>query len=627
MINNLINTITNSHSELTMDEKVNLIDNYEDDKNILLKKISNIFLSEDDPTIDSINMSDNVIKDLNIFYDSNQSSENSVLSTINMTDTLYGEYTLRYWLSSPTVNHSILWNRQENIKKLIKNKIQYDNIRSRINNIKSSESKIIWFWEDVTEDTQSLYDMVYFKMPFVDKFLNNNELILNISNIYKIFIAPFLTIATPIITVLVPYILLLVFKQNIGISKFLKLVYNMTSILPSFASALPGNFGKGAKYATIFVAAMYVFLYIQSGYFSVKGAYDTNKIINILHKKINNISYLVKNVSEIHQLTKDINCSMKVKEDLNYMEGIFSSNLFNNDPKLLTNKGKILSVYNIFLENKNRLINILKYLGEIDVYISLCNLYKKFSKTNNKYCFVKYKYYKSKHVIRPYIRTKGLWHPNLIRNPISNDMTLGNKNKNLLITGPNKAGKSIFIKSLAISVLFAQTIGMVSASKYIITPFSVINSYLHIPDSTGYESLFEAEMYRAKNHIDMLKEIDQHKYAFIIMDEIFTSTNHIEGNSAAYAVTKKLTGFINSMSIITTHFTELHKLEEKTEGKIKNYKFTIERDDEGGIKYPHKLERGYSKQYIALELLKNNNFDMDIINDALEICNVLKDGM
>ncbi len=196
-----------------------------------------------------------------------------------------------------------------------------------------------------------------------------------------------------------------------------------------------------------------------------------------------------------------------------------------------------------------------------------------------------------------------------------------------MITGPNKAGKSIFIKSLATSVLLSQTIGIVPTSKFITSTFDILNSYLHIPDSIGYESLFEAEMHRAKNHIDMLKDIDNKNNknnAFIIMDEIFTSTNYVEGYSAAYAICKKLCQFENSISIITTHYTGLNTLEEETQGKIVNYKFSIKRDKDNNIEYPHILEKGYSDQYIALELLKNDGFDEEIIISALKKCEDIK---
>ncbi len=271
------------------------------------------------------------------------------------------------------------------------------------------------------------------------------------------------------------------------------------------------------------------------------------------------------------------------------------------------------------MNNKERLVNILKYIGEIDVYLSLSKLYNSYRNSENRYCFVKY--IKSD---RPYVKVKDIWHPNLNRDPTTNSVTLGRKNKNLLITGPNKSGKSIFIKSLATSILFSQTIGIVPAFKFTFTPFKTINSYLHIPDITGKASLFEAEMYRAKEHIARLNNMNKDEFSFIIMDEIFTSTNYVEGYSAAYSICKKLSNYNNSISIITTHFTGLNKIEEETDGNIVNYKFVIDRDENNDIIYEHKLRRGYSEQYIALELLKNNDFDKDVIDDAIKMCNILK---
>ena len=140
-----------------------------------------------------------------------------------------------------------------------------------------------------------------------------------------------------------------------------------------------------------------------------------------------------------------------------------------------------------------------------------------------------------------------------------------------------------------------------------LTPFSLINTYLNIPDCKGKESLFEAEMYRARNHITDINTLSDGKFSFIVMDEIFSSTNPEEGISGGYAIAEKLASFDNSISIITTHFTYLTNLEKG--GKYKNYKIPIERDSSNNICYKYKLVPGVSKQFIALELLKNKGFD------------------
>ena len=622
MIENYLNNIINNteQEELSIDEKINLITNYTNNENILLKNISDIFNLQNTYNISQkINFNNNVLKDLNIFDD-----ENPVFNNINNTTTLYGTHILKYWLSNPTKDLKLLKNRQNNIKQIINDKLLYIDLYKNFNNIKNTENKILWFWNDLTDEIKSLYNMVYFDVPFINDILNNNSLILNIINIYKIFLTPTFSIFIPIISFILPYILLVIFNKKISFGNFIKFLFKTLSSTPSLFNILPPQYSSKAKYFSIFLGGIYTLLYIQSGYYSVRNAMDTNKIIEILYNKIQIVFNVIKNTVNIKSLldNTDIKINDDIDEDIEYFKKLFDTNIFDNNYKLFNNKGNILSIYYNFINNKEKLISILKYLGEIDIYLSLSNLYNKFTNNkliDNKYCFAKYT---TKN--KPYLKVKDIWHPNLQENPITNSITLGKKNKNLLITGPNKSGKSIFIKSLATSIILSQTIGIVPSSKFVITPFQILNSYLHIPDITGKASLFEAEMNRAKEHIKNLNNIKHNDFAFIIMDEIFTSTNYVEGYSAAYSICKKLSNYKNSISIITTHFTGLHKIENKTNKNITNYKFLINRDKDNNIIYEHKLKKGYSKQYIALELLKNNNFDNDIISDAINICNKLK---
>lgn len=139
------------------------------------------------------------------------------------------------------------------------------------------------------------------------------------------------------------------------------------------------------------------------------------------------------------------------------------------------------------------------------------------------------------------------------------------------------------------------------------TPFYNIETYLHIPDSKGSSSLFEAEMFRSKEYIDKIKSLDNDKFSFIVLDEIFSSTNYVEGFSGAYSILKKISSFNNTLSITTTHYTDLEILEKDTKGKILNYKFEVNHDEDGQIVFNYILKRGMSRQYIALELLKKTD--------------------
>ena len=131
----------------------------------------------------------------------------------------------------------------------------------------------------------------------------------------------------------------------------------------------------------------------------------------------------------------------------------------------------------------------------------------------------------------------------LVEKPVSNTVKIGGdtRPKNLLITGANASGKSTCIKAIIECVLLAQTITIAPAKECILTPFTVIDTYLNIPDCQGKQSLFQAEMSRCYQQINQLKGLDGNKeLALTIMDEIFVSTNFYEGLSGAYAIARKM---------------------------------------------------------------------------------------
>jgi nicotinamide riboside kinase len=185
---------------------------------------------------------------------------------------------------------------------------------------------------------------------------------------------------------------------------------------------------------------------------------------------------------------------------------------------------------------------------------------------------------------------------------------------NMLITGPNSSGKSTYIKSIIECILLGQTIGVVPAAEFQLTPFKNITTYLNIPDCQGKESLFQAEMNRCHQQLEMLENAEKQKeFSFNIMDEIFVSTNYQEGMSGAYAVINQLCKFNKCINIITTHFDVLANMQEL---KVDKQYFDIEIDEKDNITKDYKIKTGVSKKHMALKLLKKKGFNADIIKDA-----------
>jgi DNA mismatch repair ATPase MutS len=159
-----------------------------------------------------------------------------------------------------------------------------------------------------------------------------------------------------------------------------------------------------------------------------------------------------------------------------------------------------------------------------------------------------------------------------------------------------------------------QTIGVVPAREFAFTPFTNIATYLNIPDCQGKESLFQAEMNRCYQQLQILDKAEaKGDFSFNIMDEIFVSTNYQEGMSGAYAIIKNMCKMKKCMNIITTHFDVLAGMDEVCVSK--KY-FDIEIDENDNIKGDYKIRNGVSKKHLALKLLKNKGFDASIINDA-----------
>jgi DNA mismatch repair ATPase MutS len=129
-------------------------------------------------------------------------------------------------------------------------------------------------------------------------------------------------------------------------------------------------------------------------------------------------------------------------------------------------------------------------------------------------------------------------------------------------------------------------------------------------------------MNRARNQIKEIKELSKEDFSFVVMDEIFNSTNYEEGVAGAYIIGKELGTIQNSLAIITTHFGYLTKLS-KT-GNYLNCMFDVEKKDNMIVK-SYKIKEGISKQYLALDLLENNGFNTEMIQEARQIFQELVD--
>jgi energy-coupling factor transporter ATP-binding protein EcfA2 len=148
--------------------------------------------------------------------------------------------------------------------------------------------------------------------------------------------------------------------------------------------------------------------------------------------------------------------------------------------------------------------------------------------------------------------------------PVKNTVSL---NKRLVITGPNASGKTTILKMTMLNILFSQQLGYgFYDTGTRIHPYHHLHSYLNIPDTSGRDSLFQAESRRCKEILDKLTgtgELCPPVRHFCIFDELYSGTNPYEAIASAYGYITHLTKLDNVDFMLTTHYIQLCKLFEQ----------------------------------------------------------------
>jgi DNA mismatch repair protein MutS len=138
------------------------------------------------------------------------------------------------------------------------------------------------------------------------------------------------------------------------------------------------------------------------------------------------------------------------------------------------------------------------------------------------------------------------------------------------------------------------------------------HSYLNIPDTSGRDSLFQAEARRCKDIIDAIDAEHRH---FCVFDELFSGTNSEEATVASFGFLKYLQQKPNVDFILTTHFTGLCKRihKEKDCLRIKNMRMEATLIDQTDISFTYKLLPGINTIKAARIILIKMGFPHSIL--------------
>jgi len=192
--------------------------------------------------------------------------------------------------------------------------------------------------------------------------------------------------------------------------------------------------------------------------------------------------------------------------------------------------------------------------------------------------------------------------------------------KTMIITGPNMAGKSTYMRQVAVITLLAHIGSFVPAKQAEISLTDRIFTRVGASDDLAFgQSTFMVEMSEVANILH-----NATKNSLIILDEIGRGTSTFDGLSIAWAVVEYLSQKMNSKTLFATHYHELTELEGFMDG-VKNYKITLKEID-GNIIFLRKITRGGANKSFGIEVASLAGLPKEVIDRAKEISKDLENS-
>lgn len=203
---------------------------------------------------------------------------------------------------------------------------------------------------------------------------------------------------------------------------------------------------------------------------------------------------------------------------------------------------------------------------------------------------------------------------------IENDTLLdNNENRTMIITGPNMAGKSTYMRQVALITLMAHIGSFVPAKKAEISLTDRIFTRIGASDDLLFgQSTFMVEMTEVANILS-----NSTYRSLILLDEVGRGTATYDGLSIAYAVTEYLSKHIKAKTLFSTHYHELTELEGKLDG-VKNYRITV-KEFNGSIIFLRKIVRGGANKSFGIEVAKLAGLPQELIDNSKSILKELEE--
>ena len=490
---------------------------------------------------------------------------------------------------------------------------EYKPLGVKYSDYSKNYKNIVDIWNELKIDA-GFKERYYFVEWEMLEFLNRSEWFLQFMSIYNL-LSPVISLLVPIIILIIPFFIIKMKGLQITISEYidvLKIVANQNAIGKLFVVNF-NEINAQEKFYIFISAAFYLFSIYQNFMVCVRFNNNMKNIHNHFNEIRIYIDHTINSMENYLEYSKNLsthhNFNLIVREKLDILKKIQQKiqhitdyNMFN-----FSKIKEIGYVFKCFYElhtdkvyddaimyslGFNGYMDCLKGLqqnileGKIN-YTTFIDESKKSVLENSYYATLKNS------------------------NPIKNTIKF---KKNMIITGPNASGKTTILKSTLINVLFSQQFGCGFYDSAKIKPFNHIHCYLNIPDTSGRDSLFQAEARRCKEILDAIT-VNKKDTHFCIFDELYSGTNPEEAEQSASSFMKYITKYKNVSCILTTHFIKVCKKLKKIKN-IVNYKMLTEKENNNLI-YKYTLTEGISDIKGGMIVLQQMNYPKEIIDNNI----------
>ena len=309
------------------------------------------------------------------------------------------------------------------------------------------------------------------------------------------------------------------------------------------------------------------------------------------------------------------------KQTISNAERYITEEIKSYEDKIINSRTKIAEIEYAILKNLSSYIkNFKKIFIELSNILAYIDIIISFTIVSMENGYVK-----------PLFNNNGIYDIKKGRHPVvekligdqifvSNDIYFDNKERFIILTGPNMSGKSTYMKQIALISIMAQIGCFVPADYANISIVDKVLTRIGASDDiiTG-QSTFMVEMSEVASIINSATP-----NSLIILDEVGRGTSTYDGLAIASSISKYIVENINAKTIFATHYHELTDLENRYDN-ILNYRIEVE-EKEGRVNFLRTIIKGGADKSYGIEVAKLAGLPKVIIKESKKILKSLEES-